>query len=167
MKENEMEDFLKITEKWQKQDDLLFVRGNKTEGMFFYDTVIKAPIWEIDFSFVGKDGNQYSDYDSYELFFRNGKMLICFPEKEKVYSLSHKKFCGIRKMRLYIRTLRESMLVYINEEEGFSPIVEYNLDCPYYKVSQKRDEWVSNLYLALVHGKVNTRKREQEVVDDE
>lgn len=163
---NEIEHFIKIVEKWRKQGDFIIVSGNKNDGKFAYDDIIRADIAEIDFSFVGKDGASYSDQDRFEVFYRNSKLLLAFPESEKVYNLSAKKFEGIRKMRLYVRTMRESLLVYMDEDEGFLPIVEWNLDCPYYETSQKTDEWVSNLYLALMHGKDMTRKREREVVHD-
>lgn len=153
-------DFLKIIEKWQRQEDLIVIRGEKSDGIFAFDSEIKSPIWEIDFSFMGEDGECYTDEDKFIILVHNAKMIICFSEKGKYYGLSAKKFCGINKMRLFVRTLRESLLVYINREEGFAPIIEWNLDCPYYKNSQKQDEWVSNLYLALVHGKEHVRKRE-------
>lgn len=162
----EGQDFIKITEKWKRQGDTMVVIGDKNNGMFAYDAVIRAAIEEIDFLFVGKDGTSYSDQDRFEFFYHNGKLLLAFPESEKVYSLFSKKFEEIPKMRLYVRTMRESLLVYVNEDEGFLPIVEWNLDCPYYETSQKTDDWVSNLYLALLHGEEKTRRRERGVMDD-
>ena len=129
--QNQLEDYIKITERWQRHDDLIIVRGEKVDGVFAYDSVINSPIWEIAFSFMGEDGDCYTYEDKFELFVHNKKMIICFPEKQKIYCLSKKNFCGIRKIQLFVRTLRESLLVYINREEGFAPIIEWNLDCPY------------------------------------
>lgn len=159
--------YLQLTEKWEKKAETIRVIGNKDHGLFMYDRLITSQIVEIDFEVYVEDDISHTVKDAFELFFRKGKIILFFPEAEKLYGLNVKEFDLIRKMRLYLRTERESMLIYIDAEMGIAPIIEWNLDCPYFKESTKSEEWVSNLYLALTHGNDKTLKAQRREETDE
>lgn len=161
------EKYLQLTEKWKKKAETIRVIGNKDHGLFMFERLITSEIVEIDFEVWGADDISYTAKDAFELFFRKGKVMMFFPEAKRAYGLNVKDFDSIRKMRMYLRTERESMLIYIDAEMGIAPIIEWNLDCPYFKESTKSEEWVSNLYLALTHGNDKTLKAQRREETDE
>lgn len=165
--EEKIHKYLKLAEKWEDKEDTIRVRGNKDHGVFMYENFIASEIVEIDFEFCGEDDVVFTAKNAFELFFRKGKTMLFFPEEKKLYGLNVKDFDSIRKMRMYLRTERESMLIYIDAEMGIAPIIEWNLDCPYFKESTKSEEWVSNLYLALTHGNDKTLKAQRREETDE